>query len=90
MDSPAIGAPAAGRPRHGVNGATAPFIKAAGFTDDALDRPIIGIAATGSAYNPCHGNAPQLIEASISTSCCPKARMARFRLPAGPSQRGPE
>jgi dihydroxy-acid dehydratase len=39
------------------------FIKGAGLTDDALDRPIIGIAATGSAYNPCHGNAPQLIEA---------------------------
>lgn len=39
------------------------FIKGAGFTDDALDRPIIGIASTGSAYNPCHGNAPQLLEA---------------------------
>ncbi|MBL8377019.1 MAG: dihydroxy-acid dehydratase [Burkholderiales bacterium] len=39
------------------------FIKGAGFTDRALDRPVIGIAATGSAYNPCHGNAPQLIEA---------------------------
>jgi dihydroxy-acid dehydratase len=39
------------------------FIKGAGFTDDALDRPIVGIADTGSAYNPCHGNAPQLVEA---------------------------
>lgn len=39
------------------------FIKGAGFTDTALDRPVIGIANTGSAYNPCHGNAPQLIEA---------------------------
>ncbi|MBL8381889.1 MAG: dihydroxy-acid dehydratase [Burkholderiales bacterium] len=39
------------------------FIKGAGFTDRALDRPVIGIANTGSAYNPCHGNAPQLIEA---------------------------
>ena len=39
------------------------FIKGAGFTDKALDRPVIGIANTGSAYNPCHGNAPQLIEA---------------------------
>ena len=39
------------------------FIKGAGYTDDALDRPIIGIANTGSAFNPCHGNAPQLIEA---------------------------
>jgi len=39
------------------------FIKGAGYTDDALSRPIVGIANTGSAYNPCHGNAPQLIEA---------------------------
>lgn len=39
------------------------FIKGAGFTDAALTRPVIGITNTGSAYNPCHGNAPQLIEA---------------------------
>jgi len=39
------------------------FIKGAGYSDTALDRPVIGIANTGSAYNPCHGNAPQLIEA---------------------------
>jgi len=39
------------------------FIKGAGYTDTALDRPVIGIADTGSAYNPCHGNAPQLVEA---------------------------
>jgi len=39
------------------------FIKGAGFSDNALDRPVIGIANTGSGYNPCHGNAPQLIEA---------------------------
>jgi len=39
------------------------FIKAAGYSDDALDRPIIGITDTASDYNPCHGNAPQLIEA---------------------------
>jgi dihydroxy-acid dehydratase len=39
------------------------FIKGAGYTDAALDRPVIGIINTGSAYNPCHGNAPQLIEA---------------------------
>src|SRR5476649_224236 len=39
------------------------FIKGAGYTDEALDRPVIGISNTGSAYNPCHGNAPQLIEA---------------------------
>jgi len=39
------------------------FIKGAGYTDSALDRPVIGITNTGSSYNPCHGNAPQLIEA---------------------------
>src|ERR1051326_1711405 len=39
------------------------FIKGAGYTDDALSRPIVGIVATGSAYNPCHGNVPQLIAA---------------------------
>jgi dihydroxy-acid dehydratase len=39
------------------------FIKAAGFSDDALDRPIIGITNTFSDFNPCHGNVPRLIEA---------------------------
>lgn len=39
------------------------FIKGAGYTDDALERPVIGIADTGSGYNPCHGNMPQLVEA---------------------------
>ena len=39
------------------------FIKAMGFSDDALERPIIGITDTFSDYNPCHGNVPQLIEA---------------------------
>ncbi|ASU39224.1 dihydroxy-acid dehydratase [Herbaspirillum sp. meg3] len=39
------------------------FIKGAGYTDKALERPVVGIVNTGSSYNPCHGNAPQLIEA---------------------------
>jgi dihydroxy-acid dehydratase len=39
------------------------FIKAMGYSEDALDRPVVGIANTGSGFNPCHGNAPQLIEA---------------------------
>src|SRR6201994_1057551 len=38
------------------------FIKAAGYSDDALDRPIIGVTNTFSDYNPCHGNVPDLIE----------------------------
>ena len=39
------------------------FIKAMGYTDDALDRPIIGITDTGSGYNACHRTVPDLIEA---------------------------
>jgi dihydroxy-acid dehydratase len=39
------------------------FIKGAGYSDEALARPVIGIVNTGSAYNPCHGNMPQLLEA---------------------------
>src|SRR5881392_3965741 len=40
------------------------FIKAGGYSDDALDRPIVGITNTFSDYNPCHGNVPDLIEAT--------------------------
>ncbi len=39
------------------------FIKGAGYSDDALDRTVVGIVDTGSGFNPCHGNMPQLIEA---------------------------
>ena len=39
------------------------FIKAMGYTDDALERPIIGIVDTGSGYNACHRNVPDIIEA---------------------------
>ena len=39
------------------------FLKAGGYTDDALDRPIVGITNTFSDFNPCHGNVPDLIEA---------------------------
>ncbi|TCP48505.1 dihydroxyacid dehydratase [Tamaricihabitans halophyticus] len=39
------------------------FIKGAGYTDDAVDRTVVGIVDTGSGFNPCHGNMPQLIEA---------------------------
>jgi dihydroxy-acid dehydratase len=38
------------------------FLKAAGYTDDALDRPVVGILSTASDFNPCHGNAPQLAD----------------------------
>ena len=39
------------------------FIKAMGYTDDALDRTIIGIVNTASGYNACHRNVPELVEA---------------------------
>src|SRR5260370_5802119 len=39
------------------------FIKAMGYSDDAVDRSIVGITNTYSDYNPCHGNVPDLIEA---------------------------
>ena len=34
------------------------FLKAAGFTDDALERPIVGVLSTASDFNPCHATAP--------------------------------
>jgi|GEM_PF-3446198 len=45
------------------------FIKAMGYTDDALDLPIIGIINinTFSGFNACHRNVPALIEA---VQCC--------------------
>src|SRR5437667_5077480 len=39
------------------------FLKGAGFTDEALDRPIVGVLSTASDFNPCHGTAPRLAEA---------------------------
>jgi dihydroxy-acid dehydratase len=38
------------------------LIKAMGYSDQALDRPIVGITNTASDFNPCHGNVPALIE----------------------------
>lgn len=39
------------------------FIKGAGYTDESLARPIVGIVNTGSGYNPCHGNMTELVAA---------------------------
>ena len=39
------------------------FIKAIGYSDDALERPIVGITNTYSEFNPCHGTVPQLLAA---------------------------
>ena len=37
------------------------FIKGAGYTDEDLSKPIVGIVNTASDFNPCHGNVPALI-----------------------------
>ena len=34
-----------------------------GYSQAMLDKPVIGIVDTGSAYNNCHRTAPELIEA---------------------------
>ena len=39
------------------------FLKGAGYTDDALERPIVGVLSTASDFNPCHKTAPQVAEA---------------------------
>ena len=39
------------------------FIKGMGYSNDALSRPVVGIANTFSGFNACHGNVPQIIEA---------------------------
>jgi dihydroxy-acid dehydratase len=39
------------------------FIKAMGYTDDALARPVIGVLDTYSGFNACHRNAPELVAA---------------------------
>ncbi|KAK0611878.1 dihydroxy-acid dehydratase [Immersiella caudata] len=39
------------------------FIKALGYSEDALSRPIVGVVNTYSSFNPCHSNVPQLIDA---------------------------
>jgi len=39
------------------------FIKAMGYSDDALERPIIGIVNTYSGFNACHRSVPDLVRA---------------------------
>ncbi|KAK4445912.1 putative dehydratase IlvD1 [Podospora aff. communis PSN243] len=39
------------------------FIKALGYSEDALSRPIVGVVNTYSSFNPCHANVPQLLDA---------------------------
>ncbi|GAB1361073.1 IlvD/Edd family dehydratase [Rhodobacter sp.] len=39
------------------------FAKSQGYSDDALGRPIVGIAYTPSGFNNCHRHFPELLEA---------------------------
>ncbi len=39
------------------------FAKSMGYSRAALDRPIVGIADSGSGFNNCHRHLPELIEA---------------------------
>jgi dihydroxy-acid dehydratase len=39
------------------------FAKSMGYSGAALDRPIVGIADSGSGFNNCHRHLPELIEA---------------------------
>ncbi len=39
------------------------FAKSMGYSQAMLDRPVVGIVDTGSAYNNCHRTLPELIEA---------------------------
>ena len=39
------------------------FYKSMGYSQAMLDKPVIGIVDTGSAYNNCHRTAPELVEA---------------------------
>ena len=39
------------------------FARSMGYSLDLLDRPIVGIAQTGSGFNNCHRAMPELVEA---------------------------
>lgn len=39
------------------------FAKSMGYTDAALDRPIVGICTTESGFNNCHRHFPEMLEA---------------------------
>ena len=39
------------------------FAKSMGYSDDALARPIVGIANTASGFNNCHRHFPELLDA---------------------------
>ncbi|MEM9029842.1 MAG: dihydroxy-acid dehydratase [Pseudomonadota bacterium] len=39
------------------------FAKSQGFSNEQLDKPVVGIANTFSRFNPCHRHFPELVDA---------------------------
>ena len=39
------------------------FARSMGYSLDMLDRPVVGVAQSGSGFNNCHRNMPELLEA---------------------------
>src|SRR4051812_3143719 len=39
------------------------FAKSMGYSSEALKKPIVGIASSGSGFNNCHRAMPELVEA---------------------------
>lgn len=39
------------------------FAKQAGYSQEMLTRPVVGIAQSASGFNPCHRNFPEIVEA---------------------------
>ena len=39
------------------------FAKSMGYTNESLEKPIVGICYTESGYNNCHRNFPEMLEA---------------------------
>ena len=39
------------------------FLSSAGFDDEDIDRPVVGVADTSSDYTTCHRQMPELVEA---------------------------
>jgi len=39
------------------------FIKSMGYSTELLERPVVGIASSGSGFNNCHRSMPELVEA---------------------------
>ncbi len=39
------------------------FIKSMGYSGEILERPVVGIASSGSGFNNCHRSMPELVDA---------------------------